>query len=281
MELKIQKIIDHLNEGRSYTEIQSVLGVSPSKISQVKTQYAHLLTQPKGNSSRGNSSSDSSAAFQNSNATKSPFQGNLGTFDTSFQDSSSDPETLLRIKKLEFEHTRLLKQMEYEDKEKERQFEREKQGLQSEKMQRQSIFQNENKELKEQLSNLEDEIEDLKYEMEGKQIEEEDIDDFDASEFWDPYHEFIEFLIENDEEKFDDDEINEVLEKIDSLRLSFQELCDSDGTEVEDFDNWEILNQAESDMNDLKKEIENSIFSSRARLSMSDEWLEKLRSEIN
>lgn len=83
-----------------------------------------------------------------------------------------------------------------------------------------------------------------------------------------------------DEQKWDDDEINEILESIESLKQSFTEYCEHDGTDVNDFDEWEILLFIEESYNDLKQEIADSIFSSRARLSLSDEWLDRLREKV-
>jgi hypothetical protein len=43
MNYKTQQIIEMLNQGKSYTQIQSALHVSPSKISMVKQEYADQI----------------------------------------------------------------------------------------------------------------------------------------------------------------------------------------------------------------------------------------------
>jgi hypothetical protein len=99
MNSKKEKIIEMLNEGKSYSQIQLELKVSPSKISLVKQAYADQLYQKVIN---GTESS------------------------TDFESSSSDALAQLELRNLLLEHQQKLKTLEYEEREKERQFVMEK-----------------------------------------------------------------------------------------------------------------------------------------------------------
>ena len=266
------KIVEMLNAGKSYSDIQMELGVSPSKISQVKKEFAQFINP---NSSSGSSSATTTHG-EHKNSGLNDFRTDNPTIPNG---SSSDPETLLRMKELELEHQRLLKQMEYDEKERERDYEREKKEKELEEMRLRAENSSENKNLREYVQKLESEVEELREYMQHDE-EEEDETDFDDSIFYDPYYVLLQKVIDGDELKWDDDEIIEMLESIESLKQSFIEYCEYDGTDVHDFDEWEILLFIEEKFGDLKQEIADSIFSSRARLSLSDEWLDKLREKV-
>lgn len=276
MDSKEKQIIELLNEGCSYNEIQIRLGVSPSRIALVKKEYASQLQN-----SSSSSSSDNSTTISQKSAKNNPEIDDLSSFNSLLQNSSSDPETLLRLKELELEQQRILKQMEYDEKERERDYERERHEHELEKIRLRNEEKQETQNLKAQLQSIKEEL----LELQRQQVEEENIDDdeeeFDTSVFFDPFKVFMEMLIERNEEKWDEEDISDSLETIENMKTSYKEICEFDGTNAEEFEEWEILIKAETDLNDLKKEIEDSVFYSRARLSISDEWIDKLKDNIS
>ncbi len=108
MNYKELKILEMLDDNKTYGEIQEVLHVSPSKISQIKKKYE--------NSSDNTTTTDTTTKFdemvenQLKNDTKMEKQ----------ELNKNDPELTLEIRKLELEHEREMERMRMEEKERER-----------------------------------------------------------------------------------------------------------------------------------------------------------------
>jgi hypothetical protein len=264
-----KKIIELINNGSSYNKIQHELGVYPAKISQVKTQYVHLLK----NTNSDNSSSASSTTIQGNSSANSGQNGHKSTLSAALQNSSSDPKVLLRMREAELEHERLLKQMDYDEKERERDYERELHERELEKIRLQNEHSQEKQYLKSELNSARQKLLDMEEEEEYvEEHEEEEIDpDFESG-----FQDFVSDLLSWDGDDWKEEEVDEQLERISNLKSIHEEWCEVNGYDVDEFDQWPILEEAETDFNELKEKISNQIFSSSRSYTLSEEWKEKL-----
>ena len=267
-----KKIIELINNGSSYNKIQHELGVYPAKISQVKTQYAHLIKNPNSDNSSTGSSSASSTTIQGNSDSNSGQNGNKSTFNTALQNSSSDPKVLLRMKELELEQERILKEMEYNEKKCERDYERELHERELEKIRLQNEQNQEKQFLKAQLEGAKQKLQEMEESQYPEEVYVEEIDPDFESDFID----FVSDLISWDGYYWKETEVDEQLERISSLKSVHQEWCEENGYGVDEFDQWQILEEAETDFNDLKESISNQIFFSSRSHSLTEEWKEKL-----
>ena len=129
METKIQEILKLLKEGRSYHYIQTTLNVSPTKISKIKKEYLDSQAMEENDIAESGSGSGSSTtgSAQNDTKTQNTDSNHIpppGSSSDSGSDSSSDPKSKYDVRKLELEYELRIQKLKYEDREKERAFQR-------------------------------------------------------------------------------------------------------------------------------------------------------------
>lgn len=254
MDYKTQRIIEMLNEGKSYTEIQLQLSVSPSKISSVKQEYAtHLHPQKMffKNSSNSDSSSGSSTATTALQANDiAELTAEINRYKNIIKQGSIDSTTLLELKKLELEHRQKIKQMELDEKEKERRFEKEKRDAE--------IYENKLK-----LDRAEAIRKAQEYEIQQK-IE------LVREKFDKDFEEFIQFLLDNNEESWTDQYFKLCLKEVKQLKQRFQDICVTVGDEVGEFNEWDILIESEEYLTNLKANLDQQVFFTSITFSLPE-----------
>ncbi len=100
MTLIEKQILELLQEGKSYREIQGELNVSPSKVSSVKYKYSDEINE---NYDASSASSDCATSSGSGSATTELQMGQLTEIQHEMTppDCSSNTEALLQIRKLE------------------------------------------------------------------------------------------------------------------------------------------------------------------------------------
>ncbi|MBT3423462.1 MAG: helix-turn-helix domain-containing protein [Bacteroidetes bacterium] len=261
--VKDHQIVELLKSGNSYSDIQSRLGVSPSRIAQVKKDYPNYFKDSSENSSSRRNTASSQKKLNSANL------DDLATF---LQNSSSDPKVLLQMKEIELEHQRNLKQMEYDEKERERDYERELHERELEKGRLQNEQNQEKQFLKAQLEGAKQKLQEIEESQYPDEVDVEEIDPDFESDFID----FVTDILSWDGDTWNDEEIEEQLNRIASMKSVHEVWCEENGYDVDEFDQWAILEEVESDFNELRERISNQIFFSAREFSLSEELKEKL-----
>ena len=197
--VKDHQIVELLKSGNSYSDIQSRLGVSPSRIAQVKKDYPNYFKDSSENSSSRRNTASSQKKLNSANL------DDLATF---LQNSSSDPKVLLQMKEIELEHQRNLKQMEYDEKERERDYERELHERELEKGRLQNEQNQEKQFLKAQLEGAKQKLQEIEESQYHDEVDVEEIDPDFESDFID----FVTDILSWDGDTWNDEEIEEKIE---------------------------------------------------------------------
>ena len=286
MTLIEKQILDLLQDGKSYREIQRELQVSPSKISTVKNKYLPELEDtndtPNIDGSIGSGSSSSSGSSSAS------LESLIGQLPKNQQETtpqpyrSSNTEALLQIRKLELEHERMMKEMEIEERDKEREFELNKMEHKN------SITENVVKDLKQKIESLEEQIQEIEEEntIDDSNYEDELDDELDndgnltPDELYEKYKEYITGFIAWDEDCWNADEIEGELENIISLKEGYENMCEEANQEYEDNAQWKVLAEAENDLLEYKKELEEDTSLTKVHYCFTRKWLRQLKESI-
>ena len=249
MEDKIKKIIEMSKEGKSYTATQTELKVSPARISQIRHKYAEEI-----NAAKNAAKKDEKTYLQSENHPDTPKS----------PDKSENFESPLvtRINKLE----NLLTQSREEMKNKENKWqmarEREKDQTDEENQRLREISEETFRKLNEKISYLEDEVYELRTQRQEKEVVKADVDaEIVDDEYDDPvYHKnilkLLTELLKKGEKLWGKNKTKKVLENIYDLKERFQKICEADKTDVNDFDDWDILNILETSFSGILKKVD-------------------------
>ena len=257
---KNEQILQLLKNGKSYSEIQSLLKVSPSKIAQIKRKndlQKPNITTTTGSSSNTTTTDDNSVSLINTN----------------------DPALLLELRKIELAHEEKLLKLNMEEKDRERAFESKKLSLSS------SNYQEDVLQLQNKISKLEEELSELSNTENDEYFSntlhsEEEVEDENyplAEELSSEFREFIIAFLELEDTTMDKEEIQEQLDQIEHLSTEIGNAYDEAAIDIEESNEKQILDEAKNDLEEFITEIENSYFSTTVRYSFSDEWREDLR----
>ena len=294
MEALTHQIIELLNQGKSYREIQKILDVHPNKISEVKKLYPGLINISESRDYSDISANSISALAIDRGIKSDEIEAYFSSSGKNSANSAIDPETLKELKQMQYSHVEKVKKMEYEDKEKDRNFKRENdEKLRREKLEVEEKDETINK-LRREVWETRDENEKLKKEKEPENDEheeeeneeyEEDYEDendpeeteedeeeepFDP-EFDDDMTKFVEnTLLAKDGDRLDENEVKEVLSSIRKLKSRFKKICDYDGDDHKDFNEWEILTSVEKYLKNKSKEF--GFWTSRIDFTIDKEW---------
>ena len=283
MTLIEKQILDLLQEGKSYREIQGELNVSPSKVSSVKYKYSDEIN---GNYDASSASSDSATSSGSGSATTELLVGQLTENQHEIippPDCSSNTEALLQIRKLELEHERLMKEMELEERDKEREFELNKMQHKN------SITENAVNNLKRKIESLEEQIQEI--EEENSIVDFDDSDEADIEleddfifeipdELQDEFKEYIEKFISWDGGYWDEEDVEKETTEITNIREKLENVCDEEFEDYTELDEWQILKEAEDFVQEIGDKLKNRIFNIRKKFKFSEEWLKRLEESI-
>ncbi len=265
MENKNEQILQLLNEGKSYSEIQSLLKVSPSKIAQIKREATLQNTI-----SSSDSSSDSTIEDSTTEALSSKSYDLIR--------NNNDPALLLELRKMELAHEEKLIKLKMEEKSRDREFESEKRTLSNSQYQEDIMqLKNKIKKLEDELtkkSNMENDVEEDDSLYSGEENEDENypLSEDLSSEFQD----FISAFLELKDTTLDKEDIKFQLDQIEDFLIDIESAYDEEGMDFDESDKKEVLEEAKTDLEKLISEIDNSFFSTTARYSFSDEWEARL-----
>lgn len=267
MDALTQQIVELLNQGKSYRDIQKILSISSKKIAQVRKEFSDLITSANHNTPIG---SESESAFRKESGSASTFPGGIKTEEfeaflanylKNSPEKNIDAETLKALKKMHTEHEQVMRKMEYEERERERAF----------------IRENKDRELKEKKEAEEDEITIKELRKENWELKnqltqsheapkpenrENTVYEPDDSEYWDDMRTFVAEMLKLDKKELNRQKIEDILENISELKDRFQDICDADGTDVEDFTDWKILTTIETGLEEIVENIKKKKFTS-------------------
>ncbi len=266
------KIIQMLNEGKSYSDIQTVLQVSPGKIAQVKKEYAdqiHLQNKTNYSDEDSSGSSESSSGVVgathvrgNNNETEiRQFRKTSSATTPTTSATTSDPKVLLELRKLELAHEERMQRLRMEEKNRDRAQERHRLNQIKENTE---LFK-----LRNRISELENQIADQ------DELEE---DEFEIrKDLMKKLESFFTKDLDLDGDKLDDDELQELLENAKELKMQVEFEFDYVGKDYDDFVPWQILDKVIKDLDELIEELDGYIFSSSIQYDFDDDLRELLQ----
>ena len=265
MENKNEQILQLLKDGKSYSEIQSILKVSPSKIAQIKREDTLQNTTSSSDSSSDTTIEDNTIDAINSKG-----------YD--LIKDNNDPALLLELRKIELAHEEKLVRLKMEEKSRDREFENKKIAL-SNSQYREDIMQLQNKIMKLEKdlfekSNSENNVDDADSLYSDKEVENEyyPLSEELSSEFQD----FILDFLELKDSTLDKEDIKEQLEQIEYFSNEIEDAYDEAGMDFDETDEKEVLDEAKKDLEEFIMEIDNNFFSSTVSYNFSEEWKDKL-----
>jgi hypothetical protein len=273
MENKNEQILQLLKNGKSYSEIQNLLKVSPGKIAQIKRESALQSTTTMSSSS---SSSSDDSTIENSAA----YAINSRGYD--FIKNSNDPTLILELRKIELDHEEKLVKLKMEEKTREREFENRKSAL-SNSQYKEDIAQLQNKimKLEEELyekSNTEDDVDFINTLYSVEEIES---GNFPLSEeLSTEFREFIQAFLELEDAILDKEEIQEQIDQIVQLKSKIILVFEEADFDIEESEEKQILDEAQNDLEEFISEIDQSFFKNTVRYSFSKEWKEDLENML-
>ncbi len=228
MKDKINLIIDLLNEGKTYTQIQSELGVSPSRISEVKKKFLGKSINSDDDETGSELIEIKDATDRNSIESSNRNNLKINNMDKN-SGNSANPDVLLKIKKMEQDHEVVMKELELAKLEMEHKLDEANSVpdyVISELQSQISELENRNADLETDIENLNNQVMDLEEGMEeNNQLNEEENEDNrikddsyfdDEGNLNDLYFEdltnFLDKILENEGAKLGKDEIKELEE---------------------------------------------------------------------
>lgn len=265
-------IIQMLNDGKSYTEIQTVLQVSPGKISRVKKEYADQIhLQSKTNSSPDVSSGSSESSSRVVNATSGrgnnieteirPFRKTSSTTNPTTSAATTDPKLLLELRKLELAHEEKMQRLRMEEKNRDRALERYKANQAHENAEFNKL-RNRISELENQIA-VQDEFEEVEFEI--SKVLMRKLESFFTKD------------LDLDGDKLDDEDLQELLENAKELKMQVEFEFDYVGKDYDDFVPWQILDKVIKDLDELIEELDGYIFSTSIQYDFDDDLIELLQ----
>lgn len=108
---KSEMIIKLLEEGKTYAQIQADLGVSPSKISEIKKRYLSDGNKIEDGNTKSELNKIESTTEVNNSESSTDNQLNKNNM-TNINAENNNPEILLKIKKMEQDHEVVMKELE-------------------------------------------------------------------------------------------------------------------------------------------------------------------------
>lgn len=251
-----------LKEGKSYSEIQQKVRVSPSKISRIKMQITEQIEDEHAGSSIN--SSATTTATEELQDTENLY------FDNPLPATTSSREEVVELKRLELEHEERMFQLQAEEDEKKRQHEEKKL----------SIKQEQDQQKLERLNQRLAELENAKQQLQKADSifnELEETEEFTIPEkLAKKYRKFIKKLLSRNGERWDLDEIEKGLDKIEELKDAFLDYCEEAGMESDDLEEWKVLTLIEADLLEFQEELEGSFFRNSVIYKFTEEWLKRL-----
>jgi len=269
MENKDEQILELINDGKSYSEIQNLLKVSPGKIAQIKREAALLSTTSSSESSSDSTIEDSEAYAISGKA-----------YD--FIKDNNDPALLLELRKIELAHEEKLMKLKMEEKSREREFESKNRALSNSHYQEEIVqLQNKIMKLEEDLYeklNIEDDVDPISALYSVEEIEN---GNFPLSEeLSTEFRGFILAFLELEDTILDKEKIQEQIEQIEHLKAKIEVAFEEADFDFEESEEKQILDEAQNDLEEFITEIDNSFFKSTVHYQFTKEWKEDLRNML-
>jgi hypothetical protein len=276
---KSEMIIKLLEEGKTYAQIQADLGVSPSKISEVKKRF-QSENKATEDIETNNELNEVSATIKEENNDSSTIN-NLKTSTMKNENSNStDTEVLLKIKKMEQDHEVVMKELELAK------LEMENKLLEINTTPDEVVLELQSRinDLEIENADLESDIEDLSYQVDELEdhatqnyhVEEDEVEenseeeaeeneeveqhyfdsDGDLSEdYFGALIDFFARIIEADGSKLNENEITEIIETSKKYMKIFDRWLNDDDGNQKDYAEPNLLYLIKAEMKSLNKKL--------------------------
>lgn len=296
---KSEMIIKLLEEGKTYAQIQADLGVSPSKISEIKKRYLSDGNKIEDGNAKSELNKIESTTEVNNSESSTDNQLNKNNM-TNINAENNNPEILLKIKKMEQDHEVVMKELELAK------LEMENKLLEINTTPDEVVLELQSRinDLEIENADLESDIEDLSYQVdelednatqdyhveEGEVVEnsEEEAEEneeveqhyFDSDgdlteEYFGALIELFARIIEADGSKLNENEIAEIIDSSNKYFDIFDTWLDDNDNNPDDFDEPDLLFLLTEEFKSLNKKLVKK-GKEKIRMKLNEELLELL-----